>query len=179
MRAQADDRRGIVHGMIRAIGLWTAVSVAAMALTPQVAATQGSVIVLVRHAEKASSGGDPELAPEGRRRAEALARMLRDMDLDAVYTTDFLRTRETARPVAESQGLPLTLYDPEKLDELAEELLAGGRRVLVVGHGNTTPELLRALGGDPGGPIREDEYDRLYLFAGGSEPATALIRFAP
>ena len=41
-------------------------------------------------------------------------------------------------------------------------LKAGGKH-LVVGHSNSTPDLVKLLGGDPVSPINEaSEYDRLY-----------------
>ncbi|HEX6202017.1 MAG TPA: hypothetical protein VF100_03370, partial [Thermoanaerobaculia bacterium] len=69
------------------------------------------------------------------------------------------------------------IYDPRRLAELAAALRAGEGTVLVVGHSNTTPELVRLLGGDPGAPIAHDEHDRLYRV----DPAsgeTTLERFA-
>lgn len=50
---------------------------------------------------------NPELAPEGRAQAHALADLLAGVRLSAVFASDLARSRETARPVAESQGLEL------------------------------------------------------------------------
>jgi len=149
-------------------------------------AESATLVVLVRHAEKVGADPDqdpdpdPDLILEGRRRALSLAAMLADVDLDAVYSTDFNRTRETARPTAFAQGLPVTLYDAGELEAFASKLRAAGGRVLVVGHSNSTAELVRLLGGEPGEPIREDEYDRLYFVVlGAGEPVTTLIRYSP
>lgn len=140
-----------------------------------------TVVFLVRHAEKADDGtADPPLTAEGRERAEALVRELGEANLDRVYTTDYRRTRETARPVAESKGLPLELYDPSDLESFARRLREGGGWSLVVGHSNTTPALVELLGGDPGPPIAEAwEYDRLYMVAIplGRSPITGVRRY--
>ena len=137
-----------------------------------------SVFVLVRHAEKADQSEDPPLTEEGQARAESLAGMLRDAGIEKIYSSDFQRARDTAAPLASALGLEVTLYDPKQLAELVSTLLSSPGRYLVVGHSNTTPELAGLLGGDPGSPISEDEYDRLYLIhrRPGSEPTTLLLR---
>ena len=123
-----------------------------------------AVIFLVRHAEKQDATEDPALTEAGQQRARALADLLQDSGVERIYSTDFVRTRETAAPLAGRLGLPVTIYDWEELEDLATELRTPGRRSLVVGHSDTTPELVRMLGGDPGAPIDEQsEYDRLYV----------------
>ena len=122
-----------------------------------------SVFFLVRHAEKADQSEDPPLTEEGHARARALADLLRDAGITAIVSSNFERTRDTAAPLAGELGLEVTLYDPNLLPELAAALLSSPGRYLVVGHSNTTPELAGLLGGEPGAPIPETEYDRLYL----------------
>jgi broad specificity phosphatase PhoE len=115
----------------------------------------------VRHAEK-DAGDDPSLTAEGRARAEALAIRMENAGIERVLATATRRAQETATPVARRLGLEVELYDPRALDALAEELRTARRSVLVVGHSNTNPTLVRKLGGDPGPPIEESEYDRVY-----------------
>ena len=137
-----------------------------------------TVVILVRHAEK-QSGEDPELTTAGRQRAEKLATMLRDADLTAVHSTDFRRTRSTARPTAEAKQLDLNSYDPRDLPAFAEQLREQGGRHLVVGHSNTTPALVKALGGEAEDTITEDEFDRLYIVTLGTDGrvSTVLLRY--
>lgn len=141
-----------------------------------------TIVYLVRHAEKAS-GQDPGLNQEGKRRARALARLLSDVQLDAIYSTDYRRTRETAKPVQDGRSLRVEYYDPTELREFADRLREKHRSgsVLVVGHSNTTPQLIEFLGGNAGGPIDEaTEYDRLYLVViSGERVTTQLLRYAP
>ena len=134
---------------------------------------------LVRHAETEPDGTrNPPLSPEGRDRARRLAEVLVDADLEAVYTTDYVRTRDTAAPAAQQLAVGVTLYDPRDLSGLADLLLERGGRALVVGHSNTTPALVEALGGDPGEPIAESEHDRLYvLVAETNRIRTIQLRF--
>ena len=58
--------------------------------------------------------------------------------------------------------IEITLYDPRKLEGFAQQMLTNSENILIVGHSNTTPALVKLLGGDPHGSIAETEYDRLY-----------------
>ncbi len=144
------------------------------------AAALDNVVVLVRHAEKLDDSRDAELSETGRARAEVLAALLKDMKIDTIYSSDYIRTRDTARPLAEALGLELELYNPGDLEALATKLRAAEGRILVVGHSNTTPRLVGLIGGEPGTDIADDEYDRLYIVVAGSGgPVTSLLRFSP
>ena len=141
-----------------------------------------TTIYLVRHAERADDHpSDPTLTPAGSERARELARVLRDVPLDAIHSTDYRRTRLTAAPVAEAQGMDVEIYDPRGpgMAELVEALRASGGTHLVVGHSNTTPALVEALGGDPISPVDENEYDRLYVVVLGpaGTVTSSLLRF--
>lgn len=154
---------------LRASILLLAVGALALGTTAIAARSAATVIYLVRHAEPtlpmyADSSSDPQLNEAGRARAEALADTLAAEHLDRIFSTDYRRTRQTASPVAERSGLEVEIYDPRSLEAFASRLAATPGRHLVVGHSNTTPELVRLLGGDPGEPIDEErEFDRLYV----------------
>jgi broad specificity phosphatase PhoE len=147
--------------------------------------TQGApeplVVFLVRHAEKdeVSMEKDSRLTEEGYLRAAELARTLADAEIGFVHSSDFIRTRNTAEPVAEHFGLETELYSTAELHELADSMKARGGRHLVVGHSNTTPALVEILGGKPGLPIVEaTEYDRLYILTiVNDEVSTVLLRY--
>lgn len=120
-------------------------------------------IYLVRHAEK-QAGDDPSLTPEGAARARLLADTLADAGIARIYSTDYARTRETAAPLADFMSLPVDFYDASDLPAFVSELNFQSGRIPVVGHSNTTPDLVGLLGGDPGAEINEAaEYDRLYV----------------
>lgn len=138
------------------------------------------VVYLVRHAERAEDGtSDPSISEAGQARALLLADMLRDAGVSDISTTDYRRTRQTAAPLAEALGLGTTTYDPQDLPGLARRLRAAPGRHLVVGHSNTTPALVEALGGDPHGAIADGEYDRLYVVVipASGPVTTVLLRF--
>ncbi len=132
-----------------------------------------TTIIFVRHAEKAAIGGDdPPLSEAGERRVEELTRLLLDVDviagIDAVYSTPYQRTQQTAQPVADALDLPINTYDASDTEDFLDSILSEekGRIVLVVGHSNTLPEMIANLGGHKQVPeIHEDEYDNLYILA--------------
>jgi phosphohistidine phosphatase SixA len=137
-----------------------------------------SVFFLVRHAEKMDDSEDPPLSEVGLARAQTLASLLVDAGIQKVYSSDFKRTRDTAAPLVEKLDIEVILYDLNNLPEAARRLRSTPGRYLVVGHSNTTPDMVRWLGGEPGPDIADDEYDRLYVLvhrAGGT--TTTLLRF--
>jgi broad specificity phosphatase PhoE len=137
------------------------------------AAAQGTVFV-VRHAERAdaAAGGatmmaaDPELSTEGAARAESLARLLTDAAITAIYTTEFKRTRQTAAPLARALKLEPVTIPSKDLPSLIERLKTAKGNVLVVGHSNTVPEILKALGVREPVTVAEHEFDRLFIVVG-------------
>ena len=128
---------------------------------------------LVRHAEKTAEKSDPGLTAAGQQRAQDLAVRLKDVKLTKIYSSNYIRTRDTAAPIAAVQKLEVTLYDPRDLDGFAQQLLGEKGHILIVGHSNTTPPLSELLGGEAGEPIVEaTEYDRFYRL---TKTGTAVI----
>jgi broad specificity phosphatase PhoE len=142
--------------------LFRCLSLSLAILAPGVALAEPSAIYLVRHGEKAAVGQDPELTAQGEARAQAIATILARTGITGIYSTPTQRTRQTAQPLAQRIGLEVQLYDPRAPKALVEKLKALSGPVLVVGHSNTLPELVRLFGGAPGADIGDDEYDRLY-----------------
>ncbi len=138
---------------------------------PQPVATQKPLVVfLVRHAEKTEDSKDPELSEAGIERAAELAETLRSSNIEYIHSSDYKRTRNTAEPVGKELEKETSIYDPGDLPALAKKLKETGGRHLVVGHSNTTPELTKLLGGEPGAEIDEKgEYDRLYVVTIGKD----------
>jgi broad specificity phosphatase PhoE len=128
-------------------------------------------VFVVRHAEKISDT-DERLSPTGRERALRLAAMLKDVGITAIYSTDTERTRDTVGPLAQARKLSIAIYDigggpGTRID--ARPLVAKLRRehpddfVLVVGHSNTVPAILAALGCPGKITIAPAEYDNLFV----------------
>jgi phosphohistidine phosphatase SixA len=145
---------------------------AAPAVAPATAPATGvTTVIVVRHAEKADvPGGDPPLSAAGERRSLALLDALREAGVQAVVTTQLQRTRLTAAPLARALGLeaevvPVAGDAATHARQVAEHVLArhAGRTVVVVGHSNTVPAIVAALGAPPVGAIDESVYDDLHV----------------
>jgi broad specificity phosphatase PhoE len=123
-----------------------------------------STIFMVRHAEKApGSDKDPDLSEAGRARAEVLAKMLKDAEITAIYATDLKRTQQTAAPLARSLGLQVTITPAKDTAALVATLRSLKGNALVVGHGNTIPDLVQGLGIATPINIAEADYDNLFV----------------
>lgn len=125
-----------------------------------------TTFICLRHAETTGIGTDPALSTAGMARAEALRRILGNVSLDAVYSTDYNRTRQTAQPTAIDKLLSTTIYNPSNLGSFVDGVLAShrGGAVLVLGHSNTTPSLLNVLlGSTVYTNLPDAEYDNLFL----------------
>jgi broad specificity phosphatase PhoE len=125
-------------------------------------ATAQSTIFIVRHAEKADATKDPDLSEAGRTRAEALAKTLRDANITAIYATEFKRTQQTAAPLAKVLGITVTILPAKDNAALIAKLRASTGNALVVGHGDTIPDLIKALGISDPINIAENDYDNLF-----------------
>lgn len=126
-----------------------------------------TVVILVRHAEKASMpASDPPLTDAGVARAKALATLVADANVDAVIATPTVRTRETARPTADARGLTVetVAFAPAALHAkaVAEAVMKhAGQTVLVVGHSNTVAAIVAALGGPKMSELCDTQYSML------------------
>jgi phosphohistidine phosphatase SixA len=143
-----------------------------------------TTVILVRHAEKVTTdpnAKDPALTAAGEERAQRLARMLADADVTAIFTTPFIRTRSTAAPLATLKKVtPVEVpTGPTFAAEMAKRIhaLAGGT-IVVVGHTNSTQDLMKALGVTNAPKIEESEYDNLFIVAlGPDEPVLVRLRY--
>jgi len=130
-----------------------------------------TTIVVVRHAEKESVGTDPSLNAAGVSRAQALAKVAANAHVASIYVTQYRRTIETAQPLIDAVHVPamqigIDLSNPGDYPQrLAGTIRSrdGGKTVLVVTHSNVLPAVVKALAGVTVPPLRDDEYDRLYV----------------
>ena len=128
------------------------------------AADAAPVIFIVRHAEKATTGGNnPGLSLAGQKRADALARILKDSQITAVFVTEFKRTQETAAPTAKATHLSPAVVPANDVPGLVAQLRALNGNALVVGHGNTIPDLIKALGITTLIKIPDDDYTEIFV----------------
>jgi broad specificity phosphatase PhoE len=126
-----------------------------------------TTVILVRHAEKniEPNNPDPDLSPAGQLRAQELVRVLGSTSVEAVYATNFKRTQQTVKPVADKLGLIPTVIDAKGTSDLVNRIVTAnrGQTVLVAGHSNTVPAIVNALGGGSSPDIPDNEYDNLFV----------------
>jgi phosphohistidine phosphatase SixA len=144
-------------------------ALALAALAPSLAMADARFIYLTRHAEKAATGADPALTAEGKVRAANIAAMLKKSNITSIYSTNYARTQQTAQPLAAVLGLTVQTYNEGQIATFAQQIKALPGNTLVVGHSDTTPDLIRQLGGDTVPAIAETEFDRLYQVAIGDD----------
>jgi broad specificity phosphatase PhoE len=150
-------------------------------LLTSAAAAQPPVIFLVRHAERAAISGhvpsDTGLSEAGRARAERLAEALKDAEITAIYTTEYKRTKETAAPLAQSLGIRPEVISGDDVRSLVKRLKASRGNVLVVGHSNTLPQIISALGVSSRVTVAESDYDNLFLVLLMPEPRLIRLHY--
>lgn len=152
---------------------------AAAPAAPPVAAT---VVLLVRHAERAPGSGDVPLSEAGQARARALAEVGKVAGVQVIITTQFQRTKQTAGPLADALGLtmvtvPTGLDVAKHMGDVAAAVKQHpGKTVLVVGHSNTIPGIVTALGGPRLADLCETEYDNLFTVILDAEGGARTVR---
>lgn len=125
-----------------------------------------STYYFIRHAEKIRSDSediDPELSQKGLGRAMHWAEILNDVDLDAIYSTDYERTTMTAAPTSVKKDITVQYYDPSTIDIEQFKIDNLGKKVLVVGHSNSTPDFVNKMLGEEKYEAMDD-YDNGSLF---------------
>ena len=142
-------------------------------------------IFLVRHAERADTApgtsptmaADPDLSDAGRARADSLATALKDAKITAIYATEFKRTQQTAAPLAKALGLTVTIVTSKSAPELIDHLKRSKGNVLVVGHSNTVPDIITALGVTTPVTIGDDDFDNMFLVTLSSPSALLRLHY--
>ncbi len=124
-------------------------------------------IILVRHADIASGGGDPSLSAAGQARANLLRDMLQDVNIRAVFVTDTNRSRQTGTPTAAAAGVALSTYPALDAAWLAARVRSRhtGHTVLVVAHSNTVDDIAAAFGASGVFELAEHQFDRMFVIS--------------
>jgi broad specificity phosphatase PhoE len=155
--------------------------IALLIVAPAVAAAQKLVIV-VRHAERADGGSmspnaqpDPALSASGETRARKLAAMLGESGIAAIYTTEFRRTKDTAAPLAEKLRLVPVVIKADDTNAMIESIKTtrSSNIVLIVGHSDTIPKIVKAFGG-PEITVADGDYDNIFFVVPASGTLTKI-----
>ncbi|WP_176730473.1 phosphoglycerate mutase family protein [Devosia insulae] len=145
--------------MLLLVALWSGVVWSAQAFAQEV-----TTVYLVRHAEKDGPGEDAGLTEPGKARARALAHVLADVKLSAIFVSSVQRTSLTAQPTREMTDPKLELLQRDTT-KTAEEIQSTfkGKNVLVVGHSDSVGKIAEKLGADGIGTLPADAFDRLFV----------------
>lgn len=145
-----------------------------------------TVVIVIRHAEKAAEGGDdPGLSEAGQKRAQELVELAEEAGVAAAYTTQYKRSQDTAKPLAARLSIPVTPVEINRENAgaypatLAKNVLAkhAGQVVLVIGHSNTVPALVEAFGGKRPAAIDDaTEFDRVFVLVVPKSGGVKLIK---
>ena len=138
-------------------------------------------VILVRHAEKMivpPENKDPDLSPAGLARAQELARVFGNAGISAIYATQYKRTQQTVKPLADKLGLPVTHVEAKKTSDLVKQIRSRnmGQVIFIAGHNNTVPEIIAALGGPKLTIIPEEEFDNLYILTVQKDGSAKLLK---
>jgi broad specificity phosphatase PhoE len=155
-----------------------------LALLPVSAFAQPAAhpVYVMRHLNTPAGEPDPDLLPEGRAAAVALADLMETDQFEgrrpvAIYVSDYKRTRQTAAPTAARLALNVTVYDPRDTPGLLARIRAEPGPVLIIGHSNTVPDIIAALGGEQPAPLVHADFGDLWIvLPGGATTRQRLVR---
>jgi broad specificity phosphatase PhoE len=133
----------------------------------------------IRHAEKLrvdKTERNPNLNLKGFKRAEAWKEVFSNISFDAIYSTDYTRTKLTAKPTADSKNLPILIYNPRDMYSKAFQNQTKGKTILVVGHSNTTNVFAnKVIGFDKYQEIKDDNNSNLYIVTLTDKKASSVL----
>lgn len=168
------------HALAFGVVVWSLLA------TVGTAAAADQVIFLVRHAERADAptgqpppgmtANDPPLSAAGTERAQKLAALLASAEVKHIFTTEYQRTRQTAAPLAEKGAVKAVVSAARDAGPLVEQVQKVSGNVLIVGHSNTVPDLMKRLGVKTTVTIDDGEYDNLFVVVRPSSGEPTLIR---
>lgn len=155
-----------IHSRLALVGSLVLLSCCSAISSPPLVAQQEpaektTTWLIVRHAEK---DANEILTDEGKLRAEKLKKMAELFRIKAVYSTDYPRTKDTAKPTADELDVKIQLYkktDQKWFDEMKKK--HNGQAVLIVGHSNTIGAIAKGLGGDGDFSVVYEDYDNLFV----------------
>lgn len=119
---------------------------------------------VVRHADRLNSSNDSPLSTAGFQRAQDLKDSLINVGIDSIFVSTFIRTQQTATPLADALGKTMRIYRPDTTNGLITSLKRiQGKEMLVVGHSDNVPDIVQGLSGQTVAAIAGNDFDNLYI----------------
>ena len=132
-----------------------------MSFFPNLASADTYTLYFSRHMEKTTDKTDPDLSLVGKQRAQVLAQVLKNSDIEAIFSTDYKRTQQTAEVLARQLGLSVESYPAKDFKGIVTSLKELKKNALIIGHSNTVPELVKAVGGSAD-KLGEEDFGDLF-----------------
>jgi phosphohistidine phosphatase SixA len=135
-------------------------------------------VYIIRHGEKEVSEPDPRLTAAGRERAAKWSDMVRLAEIDVVITSNAKRTRETGEIIAEQLTVPQKQLPANDVAGVIDLIQFDHEddTVLVVGHAETIPSILSALGVTDPVEVNQDDFANMFIVTAGAEGVPRLLR---
>jgi 2,3-bisphosphoglycerate-dependent phosphoglycerate mutase len=124
---------------------------------------------VVRHAEKEASSSDMmstdvPLSPSGKERAEALKKLLQNNNIKRIFSTNYIRTTSTAKPLSDAIGVQIEYYKPDDFLFIGQLKDIKKQNVLIVGHSNTVDDIVNVItAGNHLQDLPDTQYGDLFL----------------
>ncbi|MCA1768196.1 MAG: histidine phosphatase family protein [Idiomarina sp.] len=118
-------------------------------------------LYVTRHMEKTEDKTDPDLSIVGQQRARIMAQILKNSGIEAIFSTDFKRTQQTAESLADYLNLPVESYPSKDFEGIIASIKGLKKNTLIIAHSNTVSELVKAAGGTAK-ELQEDDYGDLF-----------------
>ncbi len=131
-------------------------------------------LFIVRHAEK-DTGANPVLSLAGQKRAGDLYRELKNKKIDLILVSQYRRTGMTADSLRLYNRIETLQYKADATGESLFQVIAANgaeaKNILIVGHSNTLPVIIKKAGVKdyPQTDIPDHEYDNLFIVEQGKE----------
>lgn len=132
----------------------------------------GPDFYVMRHLHTPAGAADPDLTAEGQRQAQLLANWFRAEPPAVIFVSDTKRARQTAAPLAAKLGLIPVVYDPRNMPALIAEIQKSPNPALIVGHSNTVPDIVAALGGTRPAPLAHEDFGDIWHVSGPQRAVT-------
>ena len=127
-----------------------------------------STFYVMRHLHTPEGAADPDLTAEGQRQAQLLANWFGTEPPATIFVSNTKRAQQTAAPLAAKLGITPIVYDPRNTAALMGEVMKEPPPVLIVGHSNTVPDIVAALGGERPGPLVHEDFGDVWRIRGRS-----------
>jgi phosphohistidine phosphatase SixA len=177
MKKLFSQQRFVWLVVLPAIALFATLLVQSTAAQSTVEDFKPTTVILIRHAEKMDAPReDPPLSEAGIARSQKLAGILAGAGVKAIYTSQFLRAKQTGEPLAKQMGItvtPITIqsrqsnpreFSEQSIRQIVDKIMERpGETALVIGHSNSVPDVIRMLGGDTVPTIDEKKFDDLFI----------------